>query len=196
MGYHRYTDEQLLHLMQKSDEQAFTELYNRHWERLSVYVLRVIRSEEEARDIVQEIFLSIWKRRKVLNIHVPPSAYLLKSARNLSIRHIERSAGNEDRLARLAAHFGQEASLSASELLELKELETKVNKAIDLLPPKMKEIYLLSRMENRSYKEIATQLGIAGTTVKKQVSNALKVIRKEIGDHSAFLLCCLFFFKS
>lgn len=189
--YREYTDDQLLQRMQKNDEKAFTELYNRHWEQIALYVLKVIRSEEEARDIVQEIFLSIWKRREVLDVKVPLVAYLLRSARNLSLRYIERSVNKKDFLEKLALHIDATGPVPVTDALELKELETKVNKAVDTLPAKMKEIYLLSRMENLSYREIADRLGIAGTTVKKQVSNALKVIRKEIGNDPVPLLLCL-----
>jgi RNA polymerase sigma-70 factor (ECF subfamily) len=77
--------------------------------------------------------------------------------------------------------------------LELYELEARVNKAIDALPSKMREVYLLSRMENLSYRDISRQLGIAETTVKKQVSNALKSIKTEIGGLSATALLFLVF---
>jgi RNA polymerase sigma-70 factor (ECF subfamily) len=183
--YSTLTDDQLLQLLRSNDEGAFTEIFSRHWEQMSLYVLRVIRSEEDARDIVQEVLLSIWKRRQELEVRGSLVAYLLKSVRNLSIRYIERNITRHQFLATLSEHFGHQEPPTAASITELKQLEERVDKAIAGLPSKMQRIYLLSRHENLSYREIAHQLGIAETTVKKQVSNALKIIRTEIGGLSS-----------
>ncbi|MEC5142981.1 RNA polymerase sigma-70 factor [Chitinophaga sp. 212800010-3] len=183
--YSTLTDDQLLQLLRSNDEGAFTEIFNRYWEQMSLYVLRVIRSEEDARDIVQEVLLSIWKRRQELEVRGSLVAYLLKSVRNLSIRYIERNITRHQFLATLSEHFGHLETPTAASIAELKQLEERVDKAIAGLPSKMQRIYLLSRHENLSYREIAHQLGIAETTVKKQVSNALKIIRTEIGGLSS-----------
>ena len=182
--YSSYTDEQLLALLKGGDEAAFTELYDRHWERMSAYVLKVIQSPDDAKDIVQEVFVSIWKRREEIIVSGPLIAYLLKSVRNLSIRYIERNITQHRFLDRLTEHTRQ-LDLTAVNSIELDELEKAVDAAIAKLPPKMQEVYRLSRYENLSYRDIATRLGIAETTVKKQVSNALKNIRSELGGLSA-----------
>lgn len=180
-----YSDEQLLLLLHEGDEGAFTEIYNRHWEQMALYVLNVIHSREEARDIVQEVFVSIWRRRRELVIGGSLIAYLLRSVRNLSLRHIERNLHRYEFMDNLTTQLDHLQATPAVNLAELKQLEEKVDKAIAALPPKMREIYLLSRQENLSYREIAQQLGIAETTVKKQVSNALKSIRTDVGGLSA-----------
>jgi len=185
--YHLLTDERLLQLLRSSDEAAFNELYDRYWEKMSLQGLKVIRSVEDARDIVQEVFVSLWKRREELDIHGSLAAYLLKSVRNLSIRHIEKNITKQDFLLSLSAYFQQPIAASDSQV-ELRELETRIAGAVSKLPHKMQEVYLLSRHENLSYKEIARQLGIAETTVKKQVSNALKVIRAEVDTLPVALL--------
>lgn len=180
-----YTDEQLLLSLREGEEGAFTEIYNRHWEQMALYVLKVIRSREEARDIVQEVFVSIWRRRQELVISGTLIAYLLRSVRNLSIRYIERNLNRYQFLDILSDHVNHLTGLSDVNLVELKQLEDRVDKAISALPPKMREVYILSRQENLSYREIAQKLGIAETTVKKQVSNALKNIKNDLGGLSA-----------
>lgn len=180
-----YTDEQLLLSLREGEEGAFTEIYNRHWEQMALYVLKVIRSREEARDIVQEVFVSIWRRRQELVISSTLIAYLLRSVRNLSIRYIERNLNRYQFLDILTEHADHLTGQSAVNLIELKQLEDRVDKAVAALPPKMREVYLLSRQENLSYREIAQKLGIAETTVKKQVSNALKHIKNDLGGLSA-----------
>lgn len=190
-SYSTYDDGTLVRLLKSGEEGAFTELYERHWEQMSVYVLKVIHSEEDAHDIVQEVFVSIWKRRMELDIKGSMIAYLLKSTRNLSLRYIEQNITRQNFLDKLSEHLHHADILPTPALLELQELEAKVNKAIEALPPKMREVFILSRMENQSYRDIALALGIAETTVKKQVSNALKAIKTDVGGLSATAVCYL-----
>lgn len=184
LSYQTYTDTALLSLMKESDQRAFTELYTRHWEQMATYVLRVIRSDAEAQDIVQEVFISLWKRRETLDIPGPLAAYLLRSVRNLALRYIEKNITKNNFLKGFSRHLSG-FDFSEVDPLEARELEAKIDHAVQSLPPKMREIFLLSRMENLSYRDIAERLGIADTTVKKQVSNALKSIRRDIGGFTA-----------
>jgi RNA polymerase sigma-70 factor (family 1) len=179
-----HTDSELLALLKDGEEAAYTEIYNRYWEQMSLYVLKVIRSEGDAQDIVQEVFVSIWKRREVLEVKGTLVAYLLRSVRNLSIRYIETHITKRDFLRTLSDSV-QHLDLSGVNALELEQLEAQITGAIAGLPPKMREVFLLSRQENLSYKEIAHRLHIAETTVKKQVSNALQLIRTDLGGLSA-----------
>ena len=176
---HKQTDHEMLTLLRAGESQAFSEIYERYWESLSLYTLKVIQSKEDALDIVQEVFVSVWKRRAELNIEVSLSAYLFKCVRNLSVKYIEKNITKRNFLSSLSLSL-KESELTSIDALELKELEIKIDNAVAKLPPKMREIYLLSRQENLSYRQIAEQLEIAETTVKKQVSNALKILRLEV----------------
>jgi len=188
-----YTDLELIELMRTDDEAAFAEIYRRYSLMLISYSLKVIQEKEQAKDIVQEVFISIWKRRVNLNLSGDLSHYLLKAVRNLSIRYIEKNITEKNFTKRFAL-FTQHLPFSPYSALEIQELEEKIEAAINNLPPKMKEVYYLSRYENLSYKEIANKLGIAETTVKKQVSNALHIIRNEIkGIPGAAIIYALFF---
>lgn len=188
-----YTDLGLIELMRNDDEAAFAEIYRRYSLMLISYSLKVIQEKEQTKDIVQEVFISIWKRRASLSLSGDLSHYLLKAVRNLSIRYIEKNITEKNFTKRLAL-FTQHLPSSPYNALEIQELEEKIEAAINNLPPKMKEIYYLSRYENLSYKEIANKLGIAETTVKKQVSNALHIIRNEIkGIQGAAIIYALFF---
>ena len=190
--YQHLTDEQLLHLLTKDDKQAFAEIYDRYWEQMSLYVLKITRSPEDACDIVQDVFVSIWKRRYELNISGSMKAYLLKSVRNLSIRYIERNINKQNFLNSLSAYY-QHKDIPVMNAFELQEFESRLAGVVARLPHKMQEVYVLSRHENLSHKEIAQRLGIAETTVKKQVSNALKLIRTEVSSADILVLLLLFF---
>ena len=186
-NYASFTDEYLVSFIKKGDRKAFQELYERHWSVLADHIFRVTKSKTEAQDIIQEIFVSIWKRRELLDIHGDVVAYLMRAAKNLSLRYIEKNITKEKFLVSLK-QFTQTIGPSQLSEMEINELEKAIQGAIDQLPSKMQEIFLLSRMENLSYKEIAQRLSIAETTVKKQISNALKSIRNNIQSQKYELL--------
>ena len=179
--YHLLTESELLNLLKNSDEAAFTEMYERYWEKMTMHVLKVIQSPEDTGDIVQEVFVSIWKRRSEIVISGALGAYLLKSVRNLSIRYIEKNTSKRNFLTSLSQMFSETAP-AAQDDVEYEELEGKIANAVSKLPPKMQEVFILSRREHLSYKEIAKQMGITETTVKKQVSNAIKIIRNAVNE--------------
>lgn len=191
-AYSFLSDETLLELLKDQDETAFTELFDRYWERLFIYVLKATKSHDDAQDIVQELFLSIWRRQGKIELKSSLIAYLLKGARNLSLKFIEHNIRKIELSDAALYELGQ-ADVASVSFLELQELEERVDSAIAKLPPKMQQVYLLSRHENLSYHEISMRLGIAETTVKKQVSNALKSIRVEIGLSASSGLYLIFF---
>src|ERR1700761_5808835 len=95
------TDEQLLMALKNGDPTAFTAIYERYWDKLLVFVMRVIRRQSDAEDIVQELFISIWRRRQELQVERSLSTYLYNSARYLSIRHIDKNSTYAHYLYRL-----------------------------------------------------------------------------------------------
>lgn len=185
--YDQLTDTVLLELLKKSDEKAFAEIYQRYWERLSLQTLKVTHSREDAKDIVQEVFVSFWKRRMEIDVKESLQAYLLKSVRNGAIRYIERNITRNRYLQTLSDSFAEDYSSPDSQF-EFKEFKNCLDQAIASLPSKMQEVYLLSRNERMSYKEIANHLGVAENTVRKQVSNALKLLRASANESMILLL--------
>lgn len=184
------SDEVLVKRLHSDDASAFAELYNRHWEKMILHVVRVLGSKEDAFDIVQEVFVSIWKRRHELDITGPPEAYLLRSVRNIAIRYIEKDITRNNYLQSLSAAYPFE--MDPSSTYEFKELQLQVDKAVAELPSKMQEVYILSRRDKLSYKEIASHMRIAENTVKKQLSNALKSLRAAFSKISLYTFTKLF----
>lgn len=188
--YQQLTDADLVQLLRNGDASAFAEIYRRHWERLALQVLKIIGSKEDARDIVQEVFVSLWKRRAEIELRGPLVVYLLKCVRYTAIRYIEKNITRNNYLQTLSeAALGGSADPAGH--FELRELELKVEQAVASLPPKMQEVFLLSRHEKMSYKEIADHLGIAENTVRKQLSNALKSLRISVRELSISIAICL-----
>ncbi|SEW43329.1 RNA polymerase sigma-70 factor, ECF subfamily [Chitinophaga sp. YR573] len=196
-GLNTCSDQELLLLLKKGDDTAFTEIYARYWEKMATYAIRLIKSETEGADIVQEIFVSLWNRRETIEVKGTLISYLIKATRNLSLRYIEKNISTNNFLERLSDNM-KGISLTIDDQISVKQLQDEIDNAINKLPLKMREIYVLSRYEQLSHKEIAQKLGIAETTVKKQISNAIKVLSSSINSEflTAFGVIFLHFIKN
>ncbi len=190
-NYKVQTDQELLILLKRGDRAAFTEIYDRYWEKMADYAVRLTRSTEEAADIVQDIFISIWNRRTILDDQIPIAPYLMRSTRNLGLRFIRDNIHRHQILEQLSAAAKQVRD-AGGDLLHFKQLQQRIDAIVETLPPKMKEVYVLSRVGQLSHKEIAGRLGIAESTVKKQINNAIKVITSSLGKD--FVATIGFFF--
>jgi len=185
-----YTDESLVSALAGGDADAFTIIYERYWDRLLVYVMRVIRRQSDAEDIVQELFVSLWRRRQELHIERSLSTYLYNSARYLSIRHIEKNSTYAQYLDRLAMQMTADPADSRGVESDIfgRELEGRIDGLIAQLPEKMREVFVLSRKHHLSYKEIAERLSISEETVRKQVYKSLKILREGLGLPAGLVL--------
>lgn len=189
--YTAYTDGQLLPLLNIGDESAFREIYSRYRQPLSIYAYRITGTEEDALDVVQEIFVSLWRRRVDIAVHTSLKSYLYKSAANGCARYIQRNIRERDFLSELSDVFQQQEELTASSQLEEAEVRNRMETIVAGMPEKMQVVFRLSREEQLSHREIGERLGISETTVKKHVQNALKIIRQELGGTSITLLVLL-----
>ncbi|GGI24891.1 RNA polymerase sigma factor [Pedobacter mendelii] len=196
VSFSNLSDDELLFLLKKEDKFAFSEIYNRYWEKMASYSIRLTKSEEESADIVQEIFISLWNRRNEISIKGTLCAYLIKSTKNLSLRYIERNVHNTHFVEELA-DFIADKSQDIEQNISLKDLLLEIDKGIAKLPKKMREIYILSRDEQLSYREISKKLNISELTVKKQISNSLKIISEAIKGRFSIAVSALllYFFR-
>ena len=176
-----HTDEVLLKLMSQDDQEAFTLIYRRYWEGLFITAAKALRGKQEAEDVLQDVFLSLWNRRYQLQIQGSLAAYLQTSVRYKAIHYIEKNITRRDYLALLTDVAVNTLPASAEIRLQLKEVQQTIHDAVAKMPPKMQEVYRLSRQEHLSYKEIADRLGISAETVKKHIQHALQLIKSAMG---------------
>jgi len=181
----------LIALLKQGNEDAFAEIYTRFWEKMVSYAVRLTKSEEEAADIVQEIFVSLWKKRESIQIKISLQAYLIGSTRNLCLRFIERNIQTENFEEKLNDQL-EDFSQNIEEHISFADLQRQVEKAVAKMPRKMREVYLLSRDEQMSYRQIAEELNIAEGTVKKQISNALKILSENLSRLSLLIFIGFF----
>lgn len=173
-----HTDDLLLKQLHQSDERAFAEIYNRYWKPLYTSAHNILQVKEAAQDVVQEVFISLWKRREVVQIDVLQS-YLHQAVRFQVFKAIRAEKTDQDFFKRLSL-------ISKDILFEdpvlFKELEGVYQQLIQSLPPDEKEIFLLHRDSGLTYKQIAEQKNISVKTVEKKMSRALKEIRYGMDD--------------
>jgi RNA polymerase sigma-70 factor (ECF subfamily) len=185
------SDEELLKEYQAGNRQAFELIYNRYKGVLYIHAYKMLRDEDEAKDVVQELFIKLYSKASIICLRTTLSAYLYASIRNRILDIIAHKRIKTDYLASLE-DFVQQGVYTTDQLMREKELAFQIEKEVSLLPEKMRQIFEMSRNANLSHKEIAAKLDISDKTVKKQISNALKLIKLRLHLHGiSIVIACL-----
>lgn len=185
--YRSYSDEALVHLVADDDHAAYMEIYDRYAGVLYVHARKKLNDREEAKDLIQELFTSFWKNRAKLQLQTQLSNYLYTAIRYRIINCITHKKLESTYLESQKDIFHFE-SVQTDYLLREKELKRLISSEVDCLPKKMREIFRMSRQLNLTHKEIAQELDLSEATVKKQVNNALKVLRVKLRPLFSFLV--------
>ena len=174
------TDEQLLAMFKGGQRSAYEEIYRRYWTLLFGHARKMVQSDEDAKDMVQDVFSVFWLDGPTLELNTSLSAYLYSIVRYKVFNLIDRKKVRSDYLSLLDS-FIKKNEYSGEYHLRAKQMEELIEKEIAALPQKMREVFELSRKANLNYREIAEKLNISDNTVKKQMSNALKILRSRLG---------------
>jgi RNA polymerase sigma-70 factor, ECF subfamily len=180
--YKSLTDTDLNVLFQQHDRKAFEEIYRRYWHPLFLHAYHILGDEDESQDIIQDLFISFWNKPLAAQIHTSLKSYLYVMVRNKVLNHIRKNRINDNFIQLLSTKL-VEKDLSTIQDIELKELSVLIDKEIDRLPPRMKQVFEMSRKEFLTHKEIAERLGTSEETVKKQITNSLKLLRVKFDQH-------------
>jgi RNA polymerase sigma-19 factor, ECF subfamily len=160
--------------IREGDEAAFESLFRSFAPGLCAFVARYVGSRAVGEELVQDLFLRVWQRRRELTVEQGVATYLYTAARNRAInylRHDARSAGS----AAVIGHIDA-SQPSEGDLLELLDLHD----AIERLPARCRLIFTLSRQQDMTYAEIARSLGLSVKTVEVQMGRALKALRSSV----------------
>lgn len=179
----------LIHLGIIMDPILFETLFRNLQPRLFAFCCKYVEDEEVARDLVQECFINFWENQNVVTLS--PEAYLFASVRNRCISYFRslqiRSDYQESiRLQIKEFEFHPENPDPMIELY-MKEVKDLLKEAIETLPPKCRQIFIMSRFQGLKNKEVADELNISIRTVESQLYQALKHIRKYLKDYSLLL---------
>lgn len=172
------SDEELLREIQNGNEAAFAAVYNHYQPLLLMEAYYKIRSTAEAEDMVQEIFTSLWNRRKEISISIPLKHYLYKAV-HLQYAYKCRKSEVAKKFIQHSLYVSKEATTTYA--LENKEIYHQIKEAIaTVTAPATRRAFELLYIEDKSHKEIAIDMNIQPQVVKNQVSRALKIIRSHL----------------
>lgn len=181
----------LLKALQKGEEKAFEYIFNHYYDGLLNYAGHIVGETELANDLVQETFCKLYEGHADLNIHLSIKSYLYKSVYNSCLNELKHRKVVNNYVDRemLNFYFSEIIQTPEAELALLDEdINNALQEAIDKLPERCREIFVLSKMDEMSNKEIAEHLNISVKTVEIQMTKALSRLRMEL----EWLLCVIF----
>jgi RNA polymerase sigma-70 factor (ECF subfamily) len=172
----------LIESIKKGDQESFEFLFKSYYSGLCKYARNIIHNETIAEDLVMDIFVKLWEAESSLLISSSISGYLYQSVHNhclnwLTRKHKRFSELNSETIERLNSLLPPDTSSDPLQNMNYTELNNKIVQSIDKLPEECRKIFILSRTEELSHKQIAEHLGISENTVKVQIYRALIKLR-------------------
>lgn len=166
----------LLDRIKEGRPDAFEELFNRYWEPLYLFALKRVQSEDDAKDIVQELFIKFWLKKDQIVITKNLESYLFSIVKYEVLHKVSQLLRSEEK----KQYYQDNILPQFTEFLDPvqeKELLAAIDKQVQSLPERLKEVYLLRKEEGLSIREIAGKLNISEQTVKNQLGLAVKRMR-------------------
>lgn len=174
------TDELLSQRLKANDQSAFQTVFQTHYASVCKTIRKFIHDTNTVEDLAQDVFIRFWERRHQIEVKTTFGAYLYRMGINEALTYIRKQKRYQK--DDIDGYSFSDNSSSAIQVMEGAELKVKIKAAIDSLPPKCRTVFLLSRQEEMSYKEIAAKLEISIKTVENQMGKALKVMRMHLKD--------------
>lgn len=172
------TDNELMAAVQAGETAALAELVRRFWVSLVSYAGRFLDNMDSAEDVVQETFTRVWERRASWRPTGSAASFLYQITRRLALNEARRVRNQRILFRRHREHLDESHSPAEPSLDD--ELRTAVNAAIESLPPRQREVFVLSRYHRLTHAEIAAALGISPATVSNQMTTAVKALRRKL----------------
>lgn len=173
----RRRDAELVSRLRDGDERALESMFREHYASMVTVVRRIVFAPDVAEELVQDVFFKLWTKRAQLSDIDTVRTYLVRAARNTALNRLRRMKLEHAHEEREAAKGEPQTTEATDDGASTGELTKAVNAAIDRLPPRCREVFLLSRDSGLTYGEIATELGISIKTVETQMGRALKTLR-------------------
>jgi RNA polymerase sigma-70 factor (ECF subfamily) len=181
-------DSQILALLTADGDRALEALYDKYYAYLCQAAYRIVADRQAAEDIVQDTFFELWKKRRRINVSVSLRAYLRRSAVNRSLNYLrDRKPELSQGLAMPDMPAGA-AGHPAADRFSAEELQQAIDRAIDGLPERCRLVFVLSRFEEMSHREIARLLDISPKTVENQIGKALTSLRQALKPYLLYSL--------
>lgn len=171
------TNTELLRRLRAGDEEAYGTIYRTWYEPMRRIAERMLRDNDAAEEVVQDVMLELWRRREQLVFEGSPQAYLFQSTRNRSLNRLRRArveSRDDFDTDTLPAHNAADANAFGN------EMHAAFLEAVASLPPRCRQVFELNRVRGLRYSEVAEELGVTVKAVEAQMGKALKVMRERL----------------
>lgn len=178
--FKKLSDEKLVELIAKNNNKAFRILYDRYWDRMLVKAFSLLQSHEMAEEVVQDAFISFWRRRQTLQLKYSFHTYIASIVKY----EVMTKLANRDQLPLYIEDitFANPADHSTQQWLDFEELEDRIQNTIHSLPDKCQLVFRLSREEGLTTKQISDTLHISPKTVEAHISKAIRTLRVNLSS--------------
>ena len=183
-------DEQMATLLTKRDEAAFEQVFKSHFKNLHAYAYAILKDEDEAEEVVQQVFFKLWERSHNLTFSGSIAAYLYRAVHNESLNVLKHQKIKTGHQLHIAYSMKNKSEHIHGKIHE-KQLENKLRDALNELPEQCRTVFQLSRFEDMKYREIADKLEISVKTVENHMGKALKFLRTKLVDFLPLLVILL-----
>jgi RNA polymerase sigma-70 factor, ECF subfamily len=183
-------DQQQIEALVAGDITAFEMIFRTYYQPLCNYAYTFLQDKENAEEIVQSTFLSVWEKKETLSIRTAVKPYLYAMVRNACLNAIKHEKIKQKHATEELA-IGVSSHDSVSHTIAGSELELKIAQAMAKLPEQCRLVFKLSRFEELKYSEIAEQLNISIKTVENHMGKALKIMREQLKDYLPLLIVLL-----
>jgi RNA polymerase sigma-70 factor (ECF subfamily) len=175
---HPPDEQKLIEGLRDGNEATYQLVFRIHYESLCKYAFTIVRDADDAKDLVQGLFMKMWEKKEELVITYTLKSYLYKAIHNLCINKLEHQK------VRLQFQAREESKIPEAQQPEVfpDELDHRIKTIIQNLPPQCRTIFMMSRYEEMKYAEIAAALGLSVNTIENQVSKALRILRDNLHE--------------
>lgn len=182
------TIEKRLDTAGRMDNQAFEKLFREYFTSLMAFSRRILGDEDDAREVVHQVFIKLWEKRNEIDLSKSLKSYLFTAVNNRSLNVIrDRKKFSSEEVPEGVGEWDVSAEI------ESMELEEKIREVIESLPERCRVIFEMNRFDGMKYAEIATKLEISVKTVENQMSKALKILREQLSKYLSILLWLILF---
>ena len=183
---------------EQREETRFEDIYLSYFSKMKYFAKEYVISEEDAENIVQDVFVELWENKEMLNMHMNLIAYLFTTIKNKCLNHMRHKIVVQNTATKMQEEYliSLRMNLDSLETFDNKlfsdqDIEKIINRALDSLPEKCRTIFFMSKIEGKKQKEIAQELNISINTVGTQIGIAYKKLRTELKDYLPIMLFLL-----
>ena len=180
--------ETTLVLTDLTNEQTFEKVFHTYYSQLCAFAYQYLGDHDSAEETVQDVFSNVWTKAAQIEVRTTVKSYLYGATRNACLNFLKH-----EKIERRYEHQEmRRTDYHETDFLELDELQKEIDAALDKLPEKCRQIFMMSRYEEKKYQEIADELGISVKTVETQMGRALKVMRESLGKYLPMIVFLIY----